>query len=89
MALSLGSEAFDAVQALKNSKDWRVVMDAMHTQVSAVMHSAIEGPVEQRLDQTGYARGLRDMHSALLNMESPSRSGQMPRPQVRPRVDSK
>jgi len=83
MALSLGPEAFEAVQALKNNSDWRAIIEALHVQVSSLMHAAIEIPVEHRQDATGYARGVRDVWSILMQMEKPTRGGHPPKPAVR------
>ena len=83
--LNLGPQAFDAVQGLRNSSDWKIVMEALHAQWSALMHAAIEGPVEQRQDGTGYARGVRDVWTILTQMEQPAGSRHNPRPLVKPK----
>lgn len=84
MALNLGPQAFEAVQSLRNNNDWRAFTDALQGQMSAMMHTAIECPVENRQDATGYARALRDVVATIAQMEL-AKPGHMPRPQVRMR----
>ena len=81
--LNLGNEAYEAVQRLRNNSDYRALLDALEQQQSTIMHFAIDAPVEQRQDMTGYARGLRDVVSMLRYLEKPSRGGQVPRATVR------
>ena len=84
MSLNLGSAAFEAVTNLKNSSDWRQVVTAIREQMSAFMHKAIEVPVEQRADATGYARALRDLaaHIEMIENPAPHPGNRVPKPPV-------
>ena len=79
MALNLGSAAFEAAQRLKNTEDWRVVVDALADQMGRLMHSAIESG---DIRGCGYAHGVRDVLWALEVMEAgagaPQRATQKP-----------
>lgn len=85
MALNFGNEAFEAIQSLKNQRDWRVFVDALQAQLSVVMNNALEGPPEGRQDATGYARALRDVVAMIQFLEKPTRGGQVPKPTVKAR----
>lgn len=85
MALNLGPQAFEAVQGLRNNPDWKILMEAVHVQWSTLMHAAIEIPVDQRQDASGYARGVRDVWTILTQMEQPAGSRHNPRPLVKPK----
>jgi hypothetical protein len=84
--LNLGSEAFDALQRLKNTEDWRTLREAMQEKMSALMHNAIESGTA---DNCGYARGIRDVVWALEIIEAgpnaPSRATVKPTVAVNPK----
>jgi len=65
MSLSLGQNAYDAIQALKNNRDWQIFREALHATIEKQIHVALEVDPEKRLDATGYARALRDIDVAL------------------------
>lgn len=85
MALNLTNDAYEAIQALKNHREWRIFVDALQAQMSVMMNNALEGPPEARQDATGYARGLRDLVAMIAFLEKPTRGGQVPKPMVKAR----
>jgi hypothetical protein len=83
MSVNLGSAAYEAVTNLKNSSDWRQFVNALDEQVQNFMHKALEVPVSDRPDATGYARALRDLLAHIAQIESPLPGGRVPRPPVK------
>jgi hypothetical protein len=86
MSLNLGPEAFEAIRRLKNNSDWRAVVAGLHEQMNNFMHRALETPVDDRQDATGYARGLRDIRAHIeLVEEQGTGASRNPKPGVRVR----
>lgn len=61
MSISISQAAADALIALRGNKDFVTVLDEMHRIASEKTQTAVETPVDQRVDATGYARGLGEM----------------------------
>ena len=70
MALNFGPAAFEAIQSLKNNRDWIVFKETLQEQMEKTIHQALEVGPDQRLDATGYARGIRDVLSAIMMNET-------------------
>ena len=83
MSLNLGPVAFDAIVNLRNNPDWRRFVDALFEQTSTFMHRAIEIAPPERVDATGYARGLRDLHAHIMQVEDPLPCSRVPKPLVK------
>jgi hypothetical protein len=82
MALNLGPEAYEAISRLKNNPDWRAFVAALDDQMSSFMNRALEAPVADRHDATGYARGLRDILQHIELIEKPT-NNRTSRPKMR------
>jgi len=82
MALNLGPVAFEAISVLQNNADWKLFVDALEEQMSTLMHRAIEGPVADRADATGYARAVRDLVAHIQQITKPLPGGRAPKPVV-------
>jgi hypothetical protein len=81
--LNLGAEAFDAVNNLKNNRDWLTFRGALVEQMNRWMHGAIEAASDRDM-ACGYARALRDVVAAIETFEQgPPRGGGMRRPAVK------
>lgn len=83
MALNLGPEAYEAITRLKNNPDWRAYVEALRAQRDHFMHVAIEIQVENRLDATGYARGIRDAVAHIELVETPTPGSRGPKSSIR------
>lgn len=88
MALNLGRPAYDAIQRLKNNPDWRTFVASLEEQISQLVHLAIESPPDNRVDNTGYVRGVRDVHSHILLAEQSQPTNRTPKAQIKPRADN-
>lgn len=82
MALNLGPEAYEAIVRLKGNAEWRAFVQALNAQWAHFIHLAIDMPPENRVDATGYARGLRDLAAHIQMVEDPA-SGRPPKPPVK------
>jgi len=86
VSLNLGPNAFDAMQRLKNTEDWKIVRESLTELMSKYMHSAVETGTP---DACGYARCLRDVVWTFEVIESgpnaPQRAAIKPNIQTRPR----
>jgi hypothetical protein len=85
MALNLGSAAFDAIQNLKNSRDWATFRAGLHEAMERQLYQALEVPPEQRQDATGYARGIADVIIALNLNEVGASANRHAKPKLNPR----
>jgi hypothetical protein len=88
MALNLGSAAFDAIQNLKNSRDWQTFRAGLHEAMERQIHQALEVTPEHRQDATGYARAVRDIVITLDLNEVGASANRHARPKVRARADA-
>ena len=83
MALNLGAPAFDAVNNMKNSRDWQVFKSALHEQMNSKMHAAIDAATDRDM-VCGYARAIKDVVAAIETFEQGTqRDGKMQRPLVK------
>ncbi len=83
MSLNLGPEAYEAVTRLKNNSDWRAFVAALHEQLNAFVHRALEVPPESRVDATGYARSLADLLTLIDQIEHAKQGYRGTKPTVR------
>lgn len=83
MALNLGPEAYDAIQRLKGSSEWRIVVAALQEQMNNFVLRAVAVSVDERIDATGYARALVDLIAHIELVEKPE--NRAPKPMVRAR----
>ena len=83
MSLNLGPEAFEAIQRLKGSSEWRAVVDALQEQMNNFMLRAVAAPPDDRVDATGYARALCDLVAHIELVEKPENRN--PKPVIRAR----
>ena len=82
MAVNLGSAAYEAITNLKNNGDWRQIVTALQEQMTAFMHRALEcQPGNERMDNTGYARALRDLVAHIEQVETGA--SRTPKPAVK------
>lgn len=82
MALNLGAPAFDAVNSMKNSRDWQIFKSALHEQMNNMMHAAIDAATDRDM-ACGYARAIKDIVAAIETFEQGTqRNGRMQRPLV-------
>lgn len=88
MALNLGPEAYEAIQRLKGSAEWRSFVAALENQMQVFMHRALEVPHDERADATGYARALRDILAHIELIEKPQVGSQKSKPSVKARVEN-
>lgn len=65
MSINLGNEGCAAIKDLRGSAAFAALRDALHKIVVAKMNVALDCEPQFRADQTGYARGLRDLWTAL------------------------
>lgn len=65
MSINLGTAAIEAIKELRTTSSWGVFLAAFEDVVRSKLHAALDSPVENRVDATGYARGLSDLHSGL------------------------
>lgn len=65
MSIALNAKATEALKRLRTSDDFRDLFDNLGEIVRDKMNSALGAPVEHRVDQTAYARGLRDLWIAI------------------------
>jgi hypothetical protein len=61
MSINLGTEAIQALERLRSNKDFQELRLALLDQTHARMHTAIECDQNQRIEQTAYARAMRDI----------------------------
>ena len=71
MSLYLGPEAYEAIQRMKNTPEWRAFVTGLETLMQQLMHRALEA--EDRADAGGYARGLRDLVAHIEQIETGNR----------------
>jgi hypothetical protein len=84
MSVNLGPVAFEAIVNLKNNADWRQFVHALDEQMSAFMNKAIDTQAgNDRIDATGYARGLRDLRAHIEMVENPLPGNRVPKPHVK------
>lgn len=83
MSLNLGPVAFEAVINLQHNPAFKDFKDALHDQMSSLMHRAIEGPVADRADATGYARAIRDLVAHIEQIENPKPGNRLAKPPVK------
>lgn len=82
MSLNLGAPAFDAVQNLKNGRDWQVFKSALHAQMNTSIHAALEANTDRDM-AVGYARAIRDVVAQIETYEQgPQKNGRMQRPVI-------
>jgi hypothetical protein len=62
MSLNLGTAAFEAMNRLAGSEDWRVIVRAVHDKAQQTMNAALEAPGDRVVDNVGYARAVRDLY---------------------------
>jgi hypothetical protein len=80
MSLNLGAAAFDAVQNLKNGRDWQIFKSALHEQMNRSMHAALEANADRDM-VVGYARAIRDVVAQIETFEQGTqKNGRMQRP---------
>ena len=71
MAVNLGSAAYEAITNMKNNGDWRQIVTALQEQMNTFIHRALECPAgNERMDNTGYARALRDLVAHIEQVET-------------------
>ena len=87
MAVNLGSAAYEAITNLKNNPDWRQIVTALEEQFTAFVNRALECPAgNERMDNTGYARALRDLVAHIEQVETQTQ--RTPKPAVKARTGS-
>lgn len=64
MSLNLGTEGCQAARELRTVASWADLRTALHKLVVARMNTALDAPPELRVDQSAYARALRDVWMA-------------------------
>jgi phosphopentomutase len=65
MSINLGTAGLEAIKNMRNSPHWEEFMLAFENATRQVLHNALSSDSAHRVDQTGYARALSDVHSAL------------------------
>ncbi len=65
MSINLGTQALDAIRAMRGTTHWETFCAALEELARGKLHAALESPVENRVDATGYARGIHDIHHAV------------------------
>ena len=65
MSIPISQAAADALIALRGNKDFATVLDELHRIASDKTQTAMETPVDQRVDATGYARGVGELWRSL------------------------
>lgn len=61
MSITIGQAATDALIALRGNKDFVTVLDELYRIASDKTQVALETDVGNRVDATGYARGLGEL----------------------------
>lgn len=64
MQLNIGTAGTDACRSLANSSDWKSLREALLERVQHYANAALECAPEYRVDNTAYARALRDIWTA-------------------------
>lgn len=83
--MHLGPEAFEAVNNLKNNRDWKVFKEALVEQMNRVMNAAVDAGADRDMI-VGYARAVRDIVATVQTIEEgPQRGGKPQRPTVEAR----
>lgn len=65
MGINLGSRAHDHIRELRGNPDFRGFVDAFGEKAQDIIRSSLDAPIDQRVDQTSYAKALIDIWSAM------------------------
>ncbi len=87
MSITIGQAATDALIALRGNKDFVTVLDELYRIASDKTQVALETDVGNRVDATGYARGLGELWRSIESQYRGVKLPQVPKPRL-PRASS-